>query len=290
MTDTATDITIRAKYSDLGVGRGLSGMLGMVRGLVAPLAAVFSIGAAVSFVKSMTAAGGAVEQYRARLTGLLVSVEEANRLLGLMRDYAKISGQPFENILESATMLSGVVKGGVNEVNQWMPLIGDLAAATGMGIEEATSGVIRMLTGGTGAARDFAHKGILSMLGFQRGVEYSAAETRNKLIRAWTDMHSKFRGATIAMQGTWGGTMNRLESAWHDFKLTMFDTFKETMTNIADATTGMVRTVTEKTAFLAKNFGAIGSAIAQYFSDYSFVQAVGRVITKIGAGFVFSHR
>ena len=158
------------------------------------------------------------ENFAVRLKSLLGSVQEGNRLF---KEMSKFAGQvPFEyaEIMEAATALSGVVRGGVDEVVQWMPLIADLAAVSGLSLRVTMSQFIRMYSAGAAAADTFRERGILQMLGFQAGVKYTTEETRQMMIAAWTDVNSKFRGATNDLAKTWHGLMSMFSDAWFQFR------------------------------------------------------------------------
>ncbi len=162
--------------------------------------------------------GNATEQYQARLETLLGSQKEGSRLFKEMADYAARVPFEFNNVMASATQLAGVMKGGVNEIKAWMPMIGDLAAASGLSIEETTGQVIRMYSAGAGAADLFRERGILAMMGFQAGATYSAEETRKKMMDEWTKADSQFKGATDKLAGTWEGAMSMMKDKWFQFK------------------------------------------------------------------------
>lgn len=163
-------------------------------------------------------AGRETENYMIRLRVLLGSVEEGNRLFKEMNDYAARTPFEFRDIMGAATQLSGVLKGGVSEITGYMPLIADLAAASGLGIQETTGQVVRMLSAGASAADRFREIGINSMLGFQTGVQYSAEQTREILIKAWESPTSKFRDAANLLVNTWDGAMSNLQDAWFQFQ------------------------------------------------------------------------
>lgn len=168
-------------------------------------------------------AASTAEQYRVRLNVLLGSVSEGNKLFAEMSKYAARTPFEYEEIMGAATALSGVLKGGVDEIKQWMPLIGDLAAAAGLGIQETTGQVSRMLAAGANSADLFRERGILAMLGFQAGVQVSAEETKERLMAAWTDTNSRFRGATEELSRTWEGTMSMLSDKWFMFRNQVMD-------------------------------------------------------------------
>lgn len=168
--------------------------------------------------KQFVDAASTAEQYQTRLKVLLGSTREGARLFQEMSDYAGKVSFRYEEIMGAATNLAGVMKGGTDEVKQWMPLIGDLAAATGLSIQETTGQVIRMYSAGAASADMFRERGVLAMLGFQAGVSYSAEETRQKLMEAWQDPMSQFRGAAGDLGKTWSGMLSMLSDAWFQFR------------------------------------------------------------------------
>lgn len=173
--------------------------------------------------KQFIDAASTSEQFRVRLSVLLGDVDEGSRLFDEMAKYASRVPFEYQDIMASATQLSGILKGGVNEITQWIPLIGDLAAASGLGIQQTTEQVSRMLSAGANSADLFRERGILAMLGFQAGVQVSAEETKRRLIEAWTDTNSQFRGATEQLSRTWDGTMSMLSDKWFLFRNQVMD-------------------------------------------------------------------
>jgi len=164
--------------------------------------------------KSFLDAAVVTEGFKTRLTVLLGSVEEGNQLFQDMSQYASEVPFEFEGIMQSATQLAGVLKGGVKEIGKWMPLIGDLAATSGLSIEQTTDQVSRMLSAGAGAADLFRDRGITAMLGFQAGVSVSADETRKKLMEAWKSPVSQFAGATKLLASNWTGLTSMMADKW----------------------------------------------------------------------------
>jgi Tape measure protein len=204
--------SIKNQFTKLGDSvRGIFGPGGLIAGGIA------GIGGGL-LAKSFLDAARTTENYQVRLKVLLGSVEEGNRLFDDMAKYASKVPFELEEIMGGATQLAGILKGGVDEINQWIPLIGDLAAASGLGIRETTEQVSRMLSAGAASADLFRERGILSMLGFTAGVSYSAEETKKRLLAAWNETGSKFKGATDLMANTWDGTMSMFSDAWFSFR------------------------------------------------------------------------
>ena len=192
-------------------------------GRAVTIAAAAVVAAGTAMARSFISAASESEQYRVRLNALLGSVREGSRLFDEMADFA--SRVPFEyrEIMESATQLSGVMKGGVDEIRQWMPLIADLAAVSGLSIQETTGQVVRMYSAGAAAADMFRERGILSMLGFKAGVSVSAEETREIMMRAWRDPMSQFRNASAELAKTWAGQTSMLSDRWFQFRNKVMD-------------------------------------------------------------------
>jgi len=158
------------------------------------------------------------ENFQIRLNHVLGSVAEGNRLFQDMTKFASSVPFSFQEIMGAATQMSGVMAGGVDEVNKWMPMIADLAAVSGLSIQQTTEQVVRMYSAGAASADLFRERGITAMLGFQAGVHVSAADTRKQLIAAFEDPASKFRGAANDLATTWTGTMSMMGDQWTLFQ------------------------------------------------------------------------
>jgi len=191
----------------------LAGGLASVKTMLVGLAGAAGIGL-VS--KSFLNAATTTEGFNLRLQTLLGSAAAGNQMF---RDMAEFAGKvpfEFEKIMESATTLAGIME--PKEIKEWMPVVADLAAATGISIEETTGQIQRMLSAGAASADLFRDRGVLAMLGFQAGVSYSAEETKQMLMQAWEEPTSKFAGATDAMAASWDGMISMLSDAWFAFR------------------------------------------------------------------------
>jgi hypothetical protein len=195
--------------------------------------------------KSFLDASRTTENFRIRLGVLLGSVKEGNRLFDEMAKYAAKVPFEYEEIMASATQLAGILKGGVKEIKEWMPLIGDLAAAAGLDIKTTTEQVSRMLSAGAASADLFRERGILAMLGFQAGVSYSADETKKKLMEMWQAPESRFRGATEKLAQGFDGIMSMIADKWFAFRNKLMD---------SGAFTGLKETFKAINAVLDKAF------------------------------------
>jgi hypothetical protein len=209
----------RTKKTMASVNRSVKGLSKTVIALGSALATVGVAYVAKEFVDAASVA----EQLNVRLGVMLGSVAEGNRLFQEMTTFASKVPFAYEEIMQSATTLAGIMKGGVDEIAKWMPLIGDLAATTGLSITETTEQVQRMLSAGAASADKFRERGVLAMLGFTAGVSYSVDETRKKLMGAWKDPLSKFKGATAALATTLQGVISMISDKWFALRTTVMD-------------------------------------------------------------------
>lgn len=246
----------------------LTSMAGAFKAVAAAAAAFIAVKIAeygARLAGSFVTAASTTEQYATRLKVLTGSQEESAKLFKQMSDYAAKTPFEYQEIMQAATALTGVMKGGVDEVTKWMPLIGDLAAASGLTIQETTEQVIRMYSAGAASADLFRERGILAMLGFQAGVSYSAEETKKKLIEAWEAPTSKFKGATEELSKTWSGAVSMLADKWFIFQnklmnAGLFDWLKEKLNALNTWLDGLF-TSGAVDSFIA-SFNSIGGIIS----------------------------
>jgi len=228
-SDKINNFHTSLKNSSANVGKfsmslgGLQGKLGtLAKTLFSFKGLIVGVGAGM-LAKSFISAADAAENYKVRLRVVLRSQQEANLMFKEVGDYASTVSFEYKDLLEASTRLAGVMEGGAAEVKKYLPVISDLAAATGIGIQEATGQIIRMYSAGAASADLFRERGVLSMLGFQAGVKYTAAETRKQLIKAFEDPTSKFRDASKLLASTWGGLVSMMADRWFQFKNSVMD-------------------------------------------------------------------
>jgi hypothetical protein len=203
----------------LGIGLKTVGSItcGLSSALFSLKGAIAGIGAGL-LAKSFLSAATSAEQYRTRLTVLLKSQSEGNRLFKEMSEFASTVSFSYEEIMGSATNLAGVMRGGVDEIKEWMPGIANLAAAAGLSIQDTTGQIIRMYSAGAASADLFRERGVLAMLGFQAGVSYSAEETRKRLMEIFDDPNAQIAGAATELAKTWQGMLGMIGDAWFQFR------------------------------------------------------------------------
>jgi hypothetical protein len=170
---------------------------------------------------SLIDAGRKVENLRVRLRVLTGSLVEGNKVFADMEKLAGKVPKTYDEILEAATDLMGVWKGGREGLNQLMSIIVDISASTGMTVREVTSQIIRMYSAGASAAEMFKEKGVSEALGFQFGVSYTNKETMDILTKQWEKGFGKFVGASKLLAETFDGVMSMVQDAWFQFKVAL---------------------------------------------------------------------
>ena len=273
------DAHLRIKVSSTGA-RKARGELGSIASVAKKVAASYLAIKAVQLGREFIRTASSMEQFNIRMKVMLGSAQKGNVLFQNMKKYASEVPFEFKNIMESATQLTGVMKGGVSEVSEWMPLIGDLAAATGFSIESTTSQIIRMYSAGASAADAFREKGVLAMLGFQAGVKYSVEETRQMLMDAWKDPTSKFKGATDELKSSWEGLTSMMGDAWTEFQLLIMES------GVFDYMKNGVKAITEEIKLLNENvkeFGVLFALQATIVESHwnTLPKSVRNLISKI---------
>ncbi len=230
-----------------------------------------------------------VENMRLTLQSLLGDVGEANKLF---EDLAKFAGQvPFqlEEIMKVGTMFAGTFKGGREEITKMLPLVADLAAygrAFGITFEQTGLQISKMFSAGAGAADLFRDAGVLAMMGFQHGATMSVEETKKRVIAAWQDTGSKFRGLSQKMAGTWDGAVSMMGDSWFKFKKRVmeagvFEFAKEGLRVLANELKAMTGRPEEFAAGVIDAFEGIGTVIGWVASG---VKVLG--IAFVGLGVV----
>jgi hypothetical protein len=207
--------------------------------------------------KSFLDAADTTEQVRVRLETLLGSVQRGNALFKELNELAQRLPQTYEEIMQSATTLSTVLGNDVKQITKWTEVTADLASAFGMDMQTASSQMQRALSAGASAADTFREKGVNAFLGFTAGVQYSAEETKKKILDAWEDTNSRFRGTTARLASTWSGITSMLEDKWFAFRNRLmesapFDFIKGMFSLINDSLGANADDMNEKADWLGK--------------------------------------
>lgn len=222
---------------------------------VAAGAALGSMKLAQSFMKTATQ----FENLNVQLKFITGSAKDGAKALKIVEEAAASSAFAMEDMAAAAPSLLTVSS--VDQLAETLDMAGDIAAATGMSMQEASSQLQRAFSGGIAAADIFREKGVKSMLGFQEGVKYTAEETEKMIRDAFANGTTSLKGATKEMAKTWDGQISMMGDAWTKFKKRTMDSglFEELKLALA----GVQRFINDNEEAINKMAEAIGEALGQ---------------------------
>jgi hypothetical protein len=174
-----------------------------------------------------------LENLELRMNAAAGSVKAGNKAFEEAASIAKQVPYEYEDIIQSAVNLRGVLTRDPENFKMYMQVITDLAAYTGFSIEETTSNIIRMYSAGAGAADGFRDKGVLAMLGFKAGVSYTAEETMDKLIYEYERAGSKFKGLASNLGENVDGMWSMVLDRYFDYRRKVMDAGPSDMVKVA---------------------------------------------------------
>lgn len=162
-----------------------------------------------------------VENLGIQLKFITGSAELGAQALKTVEEAASRSAFSLESMANAAPLLLTVSS--IDQLNDSLDMAGDIAAATGMSLEEAAGQLQRAFSGGIASADIFREKGVKSMLGFQEGVKYTAEETEKMIRDAFENGTTTIAGAAAEMAKTWDGQMSMMADSWFKFKKKTMD-------------------------------------------------------------------
>jgi len=204
-----------------------------------------------------------VEDMKTRLTVLFKSVEKGNQVFKDMADLAGKVPKTYEEIMQGATELSGVVSGGTKEIAKLMPIIVDLSSGTGIAVRDVTSQMIKMYSAGASAADMFRDRGVLAAMGFKAGVSVTNEETMKIIIDQWEDMSGKFVDSAKALAKTWTGMTSMMTDAWFNFEKDIGEDFFEDLKMDLRSILEMIRIAKEDTG----KYAEVVKNLKKFFQD-----------------------
>lgn len=180
----------------------------------------FVIGGTVS---TFMEAARVSENYRVRLDAVLGSSEEGAKAFDDLAKYASTVPFTLQEIMGAATTLAPVLQGGRKEIQKWMPVLGDLAAVSGLTLQETSANFLKLASAGAASADLFRERGINAMLGFLPKVSYTAKQSLAMVEKAAKNTASVFSGVTKRLKFTFDGQMSMLQDKWFLFRKQLMD-------------------------------------------------------------------
>ena len=163
-----------------------------------------------------------IENLRVRFRFLFKDAQEGEKAF---KGLVKFAGDvPFalEEIQRGAGNLA-VVSKNAKELNELLAITGDIATVAGLDFQSTAEQLQRVFSGGIAAADRFRDLGVRDMLGFQQGVQYSAEQSREHILRAFRDGTTNVKGASAVMATTFSGVMSMIGDKFLQFKIAVMD-------------------------------------------------------------------
>ena len=248
--------------------RKSSSAFSKLQGAVVGAVAAFG---ALKVAKSFLNTAVDFENLGIQLKFLTGSAEEGAAAFDSLTKFASTVPFALDEIAKSAPLLLTVTDG-ADELNEVMKITGDIAAATGLSFQQTAEQLQRSFAGGIAAADLFREKGVKSLLGFEEGVRYSAAQTKEHIIKAFRDGTAVMIGASDEMAKTYTGQMSMLGDAWLKFKKNTMEAgvFPELKKQLGDV----------------RRFVAINEKAINDFAK-ALGQGLGKAVVKMGEAVKF---
>jgi hypothetical protein len=163
-----------------------------------------------------------IENLRVRFRFLFKDAQEGEKAF---KGLVKFAGDvPFAlaEIQRGAGNLA-VVSKNAQELNELLAITGDIATVAGLDFQSTAEQLQRVFSGGIAAADRFRDLGVRDMLGFQAGVQYSAEQSREHILRAFRDGTTNVKGASSVMATTFSGVMSMIGDKFLQFKIAVMD-------------------------------------------------------------------
>ena len=161
---------------------------------------------------------GKLERIQLSMGKIIGSTKEGTALFNEILQFASTVPFEAEKLLESGQNLLPILKEGKGELKGWLSFITDIAATTNLTLQETTSNFIKMYSAGAAAADLFRERGVLPLMGFTPGQEYSATETRERMKEIANDTHSVFNRMAQIVASTWEGQISMIKDEWTLFR------------------------------------------------------------------------
>ena len=242
--------TVKLKLDTSQFDRGMQRVQGGFGDLTKVIAAAGAAFGGFQLGKTFLNTARSIENLKFQLAALTGSTTEAAKAMDILVDFA--GGVPFQlsEIQAAAPSLLAVAKN-TEELNQLLAITGDIAAASGIDFATTALQLQRTFSAGIGAADLFRDRAVKSMLGFQEGVQYSAAQSRDLIINGFRDGTIAIAGSSAKMATTFDGVISMISDKFMKFQIAVmdsapFDNLKAAATLVEQA--------------LESNFGSIEDA------------------------------
>ena len=163
-----------------------------------------------------------VERLQVRFKFLFSDVEEGERAFKGLIKFASQVPFSLEEIQRGSANLA-VVSKDAKELNTLLKITGDIASASGLDFQTTAEQIQRTFSGGINSADLFRERGVKALLGFEAGVQISAEQSRQHILKAFREGTLSVVGASDEMAKTFDGTLSMIGDKFNLFKMAVMD-------------------------------------------------------------------
>jgi len=139
-------------------------------GITAILAAGLGTFSAVAFVRGSIEAASAMDTFEVRLRALVGSGERTSAMLEELREFAAKVAPELRDVIGAATTLGTVAVGAPKRIVELTKAAANVAAVTGLTLDQAAQNLQRTLSAGIGAADLFRERGVRALVEVMTGI------------------------------------------------------------------------------------------------------------------------
>ena len=189
--------------------RSLSIFQGLTRQIFSLRSAFLGLGAGL-IVRDFIKVANTLEQVKFQMVAVTKDTKVANQIFKNTRQFATEVSFSFEDLVGASNRMAAQLKGDIDQVDFFLRASADVAAVTGMSVDDAASQFMRLMAGGTGAADTFRERGVLAMMGFEHGATYSLDQVEKKIKSAFKEGGSVIAGVAPQMATTFSGSLSMI--------------------------------------------------------------------------------
>jgi hypothetical protein len=169
-TRSVTNFERRATSSFGRVGSAFRHLALRFTGITALIASAAGTFSAVQFVKGSIEAAAAVDTFEVRLRNLVGSGERTKKLFADLREFASKIAPTLRDTIEAAAVLGTVAPGAPERIMELTKAAANIAAVTGLTMEQASQNLQRLASQGIGAADLFRERGVRAIIEAMTGI------------------------------------------------------------------------------------------------------------------------
>jgi len=273
--------------SELDKGTSKSNSFGM--GMAGVTAAIGAVAGAALGLKSALDAAQSVENLGITLQTLYGDSTRAAEAMEIVSEQA--AGLTFAlSDIQSGVPSLALVEDKLGGLDNAIQYTAGIASAFGMSFQEAATNVQRALSAGIGSADLFRDKGVKAFLGFQEGVEYTAAQTQELMLNAFDQVTAANELAANTLTGQFSMIEDAVFQVSEAFGTAFGETLKSELGDLNELFAENKEQILEVARTLGENLGRALTLVANNADILAGIMAgifaaaaVGRIVAVVTA-------